>query len=58
MVAPRKTWKQKLTKALLKHVETSTQRGTLAEVKRNIAHHRAMGETCIDCQRLAEKLGL
>jgi hypothetical protein len=53
-----KTWKQKLGKRLMKHVTDTTERGTLAEVKRNLEHHRLTGISCFDCKKIADKLGL
>jgi len=58
MKPKRKTWKGKIGKRLMKHVAESTQRGTLAEVKLNIAHQRANHIRCFECQRIAAKLGI
>lgn len=56
-------WKKKLTKAELKHIQETTQRGTLKEFKRNREAQRAIGgpcflEPCYDCRRIARKLGI
>jgi len=54
----RKTWKQRLGKKLLAHVQETTQRSTLGEIRRNIADQRARIVRCFDCDRIALKLGL
>ena len=53
-----KTWKQKIGKRLFKHVQETTQRGTLTEAKRNMQHHADKGIVCFECREIAKKLGL
>lgn len=53
-----KTWKERIGKRLMQHVAATTQRSTLAEVKRNIEHHHESGEQCFDCDKIALKLGI
>ena len=52
-------WKKKLTKKLRAHVTDTTQRGTLAEVKRNIEAGKLLGGiVCFECHQIARRLGL
>ncbi len=53
-----RTWKEKIGKRLMKHVADSTQRQTLAEVKRNLDAQRKSGDFCFHCEEIARKLGL
>lgn len=53
-----KTWKEKIGKRLLAHVNETTCCGTLAEFKRNLAAHKESGATCFECMAIADKLGL
>lgn len=53
-----KTWKQKIGKRLFAHVQETTIRSTLAEVKANITSQRAARVICFECDRIAAKLGL
>ena len=55
-----KTWKQRIGKRLLAHVKETTRRGTLREVKLNIAGQQdGFGYIiCGDCAKIAKKLGL
>ncbi len=51
-------WKRKLGSRLMKHVAESTESGTLAEVRRNIAHMVDEDEPCSECEEIARKLGI
>lgn len=55
-------WQKKLTKKELQHIKETTQRGTLAEFRRNYASqekHRTQDyEPCYECWLMAKKLGL
>jgi len=53
-----KTWKDRIGKRLMKHVAATTERSTLAEVKRNIKSQRKAGDYCSDCDKIALKLGI
>jgi len=49
-------WKKKLTKAELKHIKETTQRGTKAEFLRNRAAQITDRLTCYECRTIARKL--
>lgn len=51
-----KTWKEKIGKQLLAHVKETTQRNTLREVKKNIAHQRKHNMKCFECEAILIKL--
>ena len=51
-------WKQKIGKRLLKHVQETTQRNSLAEVIANIRSQDKDGIICNECISIKNKLGL
>jgi hypothetical protein len=57
-MAEKAKWKKKLGVRLMGHVWDTTENGTLAEVKRNIAHLNETRTQCTDCEKIARKLGI
>ena len=60
-----KTWKNKLTKKELKHIKETTSNCTLGSFKSNLKWQREQDAknpdaplTCVECDRIADKLGI
>lgn len=51
-------WKQKLTKAQLKHLKETTERSTLAEFKRNREAQVENNFLCVECAEIARRGGV
>ena len=49
-------WKKNLTAKEIKHIKETTDTGTLAQVKTNLAFQAKEKITCWDCRAIAAKL--